>query len=139
MATKNNPVLGYIECSGCGDRCSVHQTTRGSGRFLYTRCGSCGVDQRTGAAVQSRLWYGAEWLDGAPSIPPPNLVEPEKSEAEGPELLGSEPGAADDPEPEPEPEKEPESEPEPESGSSGLGWLLVAIGGLAAVVLRGLR
>lgn len=123
MATKNNPVLGYVECQGCGGRCSVHQTTRGAGRFLYTRCGGCGVDQRTGPAVQSRLWWGAVWLDGPPEIRPPGVAE-------------------SGPEPEPEPKPEPEPEPLGIEETAGGGWIL-AIGGAVALVcvsmLRGGR
>jgi len=90
MSTRNNEVLGYTECSECNERATVHQTKRGKGRFLYTRC-ACGCDQRTGAAVQTRLYNNAEWLGDAPE-PPPNLIKPKVQE----------------------PEKQPESEPKPQ-------------------------
>jgi len=74
MATKNNEVLGYSKCDDCGDRATVHKVKRGKGRYLYKRCG-CGCDQRTGAKVQTKLFYGTEWIGDAPE-PPPNIIKP---------------------------------------------------------------
>lgn len=34
------------------------------GRHLYTSCPSCGLDQRTGAEVQNRIWHSMEWRAG---------------------------------------------------------------------------
>ncbi|WP_250655046.1 hypothetical protein [Alkalimarinus coralli] len=75
MAKRDNPVLGTIQCDGCGGTASVHQARRGSGRFLYTRCGECGADQRTGKAVQTRLYNQTEWRAGADPVKPPNVAE----------------------------------------------------------------
>ena len=83
MAKRDNPVLGTIECDGCGGVASVHQTARGNGRFLYTRCGECGCDQRAGAAVQKRLWMNTEWRPDASPIKPPNV--PDEIEQKEPE------------------------------------------------------
>lgn len=73
MAVKNNPVLGEVECSGCGGNATVHQTQRGKGRFLYTRCTECGPDQRAGKAVQQRLWNETRWREGQRPEAPPNV------------------------------------------------------------------
>lgn len=72
MAVKNNPVLGVVACD-CGESATVHQTTRGKGRFLYTRCPKCGVDQRTGPAVQKKLWANTVWRDGVEKVKPPGV------------------------------------------------------------------
>ena len=66
-----NDVIGYIDCDDCGERATVHKTNRGKARYLYRRCG-CGCDQRTGSAVQSRLFHETKWLGDAPA-PPPNV------------------------------------------------------------------
>lgn len=124
MAVKNNPVLGYVECDGCAGRASVHQTTRGAGRYLYTRCSACGVDQRTGAAVQSRLWWGCRWLDGVPETRPPGVTdEPESGPESGPKS-GPEPG------------HEPGNEPK---ASGGSGWLWAGLGAVALGIAAMMR
>ena len=98
---------------------------RRKGAHLYTRCDDCGIDQRTGAAVQNRLFYGADWVDGAPPIPV-NAGEP--------------PGdaVADDlGEPITEAVTEPPTEAKPKPNRKkrgGLGWLLAGLG-LIGVVL----
>lgn len=58
-----NETLGTIECTECGASADVKQTKRRGGH-LYSVCPNCGPDQRTGEAVQSRLWRGTEWRDG---------------------------------------------------------------------------
>lgn len=75
MAVENNPELGRVDCQGCEGECSVHQTKRGKGQFLYTRCSNCGVDQRTGPAVQTRLWNETRWRDGVEKKKPINAKE----------------------------------------------------------------
>lgn len=82
MARRDNPVLGTINCDGCGGTASVHQAKRGSGRFLYTRCGECGADQRTGKSVQTRLFNQTEWRTGADPVKPPNVLESSVPELE---------------------------------------------------------
>ena len=37
MPVRNNPILGYTICSECEEPATVHQQSRGSGRFFYTR------------------------------------------------------------------------------------------------------
>lgn len=130
MAKENRPVLGAISCTGCGGAATVHQTARGAGRYLYTRCNDCGVDQRTGARVQTRLWFGADWREGLkPDVCPPNLIDDGQD--------------GDREEPENEPENEPEradldEHKEPDGTSkSGVFWLVGGALGLAALVLRG--
>ncbi len=119
MAVKNNDVLGYAQCADCGERATVHRTTRGKGRYLYKRCG-CGCDQRTGAAVQTWLYNNTEWLGEAPE-PPPNLK----------------PAATPKAEPEPqEPPSEPEAQPEKqEKAETKTPLLLLGITGISAVLL----
>ncbi len=121
MAKRNNPVLGEIKCEDCGGAATVHQTARGAGRYLYTRCGECGPDQRTGAAVQTRLWYQTTWRDGAPEAKPPNLREP-KQEPEEPKTKPVE-------EPNPEPSKPAENQ-----GKTGFWWLLGGVGAVVAIL-----
>lgn len=70
MADDNkNPVLGTIDCSECGQMATVHQTARGKGKFLYTRCPECKADQRTGKAFQQRLWNETIWRGEKPVAP----------------------------------------------------------------------
>lgn len=70
MARTNNPVLGTIQCRECGQQATVHQTQRGKGRFLYTRCPECNADQRTGQTFQARLWRETDWREGANPVKP---------------------------------------------------------------------
>ena len=124
MARVNNPVLGTTRCE-CGESATVHRTTRGAGRFLYTRCTDCGTDQRTGAKVQTRLWSCTDWANGQPDVPPPNLLELGEKKLK--------------PEPETEPETEADFEPgEPKESSvaGALPWLAGGLG-LLALILRG--
>lgn len=130
MSSNKNPTLGTIACSGCGGQADVCQTSRGAGRYLYTRCAECGTDQRTGAKVQTAIWYGADWLNGAPDVMPPNLILKDENEPE---------------EPEPVPPREPATEPGEASnsgaseGDNDNGWLWLAGGaiGLIAMIVRG--
>lgn len=121
MARRNNPVLGTIACNECGGQATVHQTQRGKGRYLYTRCTECGPDQKTGAAFQRRLWSGTDWRPDADPVPPPGLEE-EPRQAATPEP---------DPEPVPEPEK-PTSEPR-KPGLGAVALLSGAVGLLIAI------
>lgn len=124
MTVKNNDVIGYINCDDCGTRASVHQTTRGKGRYLYKRC-ACGCDQRNGAAVQTRLFNGTQWIGAAPDAPPNLLtteIQPKTTEKQ----------------PEIEPDFEPQitaikSDSEPKGSMLGL---LASVGvGLGVVML----
>lgn len=124
MPRRDNPVLGTITCNGCGGVASVHQTQRGKGRFLYTRCGECGADQRTGRAIQARLWNETEWREGAEKVRPPNVDE---KSAENPVEITSEPEA----EPVAEPEAKKQSKPSKAGPLAVLG--VVVLGALAFV------
>ncbi len=122
MARRNNPVLGTIACNECGGQATVHQTQRGKGRYLYTRCTECGPDQKTGAQFQRRLWSGTDWRPDADPVPPPGLEE--------------QPRQAAVPEPDPEPTSEPKkstSEPE-QPRKPGLGAVALLAGVIGAVV-----
>lgn len=57
----SNPVLGTVACSGCGGQATVKQVKR-RGKHLYTQCVECGIDQRTGKAVQNEIWHGCNWM-----------------------------------------------------------------------------
>lgn len=85
MSGTGNEKLGVIDCETCGKECGVYQAKR-KGAHLYTRCsGGCGLDQRNGAIVQSRLFFGSRWLEGArvsqPSNADKSLFEQPKSNA----------------------------------------------------------
>lgn len=117
MAVKNNPELGRVKCEACGSDASVHQTQRGKGRFLYTRCGNCGVDQRAGAAVQTRLWNETQWREGLkPEEAPPNL---KNDDWKPPTTLTEQPKT----EPKPATEKQPAKP----ATSGGMGVLIVGV------------
>ena len=126
MAKVNNPALGIIACRDCDGVATVHQTSRGAGRFLYTRCTDCGPDQRTGAKVQTRLWHGTQWEAGQPDIKPPNVVD-DFSEKEPANGLDSSMDF------EPEPDDESSGEP---SKAGDWPWLLGGLG-LVALALGG--
>ena len=89
MATKNNPVLGYVQCADCSGRSTVHKAGGNRSGFYYRRC-NCGCDQRNGAAVQTALYNGCDWfvagLEEAglsnPPPPPPNYIESTESTEE---------------------------------------------------------
>lgn len=128
MPRANNPTLGTIACTECGDPADVCQTQRGKGRFLYTRCGNCGTLQLNGKAPQTRLYYGTQWRDGVAVERPPNVEERTGTTAQA---LGSQPET----EPEQEPETteiEPVTEPEPEPKGKAGGLAILA--GVLAVV-----
>ncbi len=44
--------IGYLPCKQCQSLKKVFQGQGKRARFLYTRC-DCGLDQRTGAAIQA--------------------------------------------------------------------------------------
>ena len=127
-----NEVLGKIDCETCDGSADVMQARR-KGAHLYTRCGSCGLDQRTGAAVQNRLFYRSIWIDRPPPIPV-NAGEPPAV---------SEVGESVDQVSEPETEKLTETQPKPDrkkSVKSGRwGWLVAVFGvvGVALAVVLG--
>lgn len=75
MATVNNPKLGDLTCSTCGQAATVHQSSRGKGRWLYTRGCECKCRQSSGATFQNDIWKRATWLDGAKPIKPSNIAE----------------------------------------------------------------
>ncbi|MFC3151788.1 hypothetical protein ACFOEK_12180 [Litoribrevibacter euphylliae] len=130
MATQNRPVIGYIPCSECGRRASVHQAARGKGRFLYTRCDECGCDQRTGKAVQTRLYYGMERVvDDVEIKRPANVPEEQPENLESSKV----PAVLEEPETQPdEPELEPETTepPQPKKEPKGAGMATAAILGV---------
>ena len=129
MATQNRPVIGYIHCPDCDTRATVHQQQRGKARFLYKRC-ECGCDQRTGAAVQTRLFYGMERVvDDVEIKRPPNVPEEKPENLESSRVVAV--SEQSKPEPE-EPTEEPEviTPPQPKKEPKGAGMATVAILGV---------
>lgn len=118
MPRVNNPKIGVIPCDLCGKPASVKQNSK---TYLYVGCQDCGVDQRKGAKLQTRVYQDAQWLDGVAPVPPVNLITDQPKEP-----AAAQESAAENPKP------EPKKEPEPESGNKG-GWAVLA--GLAAIIL----
>ena len=134
MSTQNNDVLGYTKCEA-GGRASVHRTNRGKARYLYTRCDCCGCDQRTGAAVQTRLFTTTEWLNGAPDAPP-NLLTTAIQPKNEPKLQSKTEPLQPDFEPKVEAVPQPKEEPK------GMGFLTMAgaaLGVLGLIMSRAVR
>lgn len=125
MAIQNRPVVGYIQCDGCGNRATVHQAQRSTKKgLLYTRCDNCGADQRTGAAVQKR-WR--QQLEPQPGYE--HLKEPVDEPAEEPDK----PATA---EPEAKPvvtEPEPTEQPKPAPKGKGATMHSPVFAGLLAL------
>lgn len=91
MPRKANAVaVARMTCltTGCGQRIAVYQNVR---HYLYTRCGSCGADQRNGEAHQVEVWQRCEPIDGAVIHRPPNV--PESAGPIGGALTGAAPAA----------------------------------------------
>lgn len=126
MTRRNNPVLGTIACNECGGQATVHQTQRGKGRYLYTRCTECGPDQKTGAAFQRRLWSGTDWRPDAEPVPPPGLEE-QPRQVDHP--VSVKPTGEPDPLVAPEPDK-----PTPEPRKPGLGAVALLSGAVGLLI-----
>ena len=73
MPVRNNPILGHTICSECEETATVHQQSRGAGRYLYTRGCDCKYRNSTGKVFQTRLWRETDWLPDANPIRPPNV------------------------------------------------------------------
>lgn len=78
----SNPVLGTMVCGGCGGQATVKQAKR-RGQYLYTQCLECGIDQRTGKAVQNEIWHSTEWKNDVDKMQhrPANVVDNFKLDA----------------------------------------------------------
>lgn len=90
-----NDVLGYINCTDCGTRGTVHQAKRGKGRYLYKRC-DCGCDQRNGKSVQTALYYNTDWIVQPIPERPANVDENPPQPAKEP-IAAAQPKVADEP------------------------------------------
>jgi len=59
-------ILGHIECDGCGQNAGIKKISNSP--LLYLHCKKCGMDRRSGAALQAK-WQAAidspQSLDGA--------------------------------------------------------------------------
>ncbi len=119
-----NEILGRVDCFTCGERSAVMQTKR-KGAHLYTRCSSCGLDQRTGAKVQQKIWNEAEWL-GLPPTPPENVIPNKPIESQP---KAEQTGAEDF-----DPTLTDETEQEPVKQASKKGLILVGVLGLAGII-----
>ncbi len=113
MPVRNNPILGYTICSECEEPATVHQQSRGSGRFLYTRGCDCKYRNSTGKVFQTRLWYSTDWVPGADPVKPPNLAEPPEVTPEPRERI--------------EPDVVADEVDEAEDDESVSGWLVTGI------------
>ena len=131
MAVQNKPVLGYFECSDCGERGTVHAAS-GRRSQLYKRCG-CGCDQRNGKAVQTRLWFETEWIEGLKPDNAPSMVDVEVGQVDRASQKAQ--GVAVDVEAGQQTEIKPDEESE-KIDKSGLWWLAAGVAGLAALVGR---
>lgn len=134
-----NEVIGSWQCDA-GGSADVMQTKR-RGHHLYTNCKCCGVDQRTGAQRQTKLWNEAKFFPGVTVKKPANVTEQtEHIGSPGPEALG--PVEPDQAKPEPETggdfdptEGDSQTEDRPEPGRSwprllaGMTLLGSAVGG----------
>lgn len=88
-ANPNAVVIGQIKCPtpGCSERAAVLQNSRD---YLYTRCSTCGADQRNGVAAQVYFWQHMEPKQGAVVLRPRNV--PESAGDIGCALRGEAPG-----------------------------------------------
>ncbi|AMO56620.1 hypothetical protein GZ77_03565 [Endozoicomonas montiporae] len=140
MPRTNNPTLGTIQCDACGGIADVCQAQRGKGRFLYTRCGECGTDQRTGKVIQSRLYLETNWRDGVEVMRPANVEEPTKGQVQ-PEpkpVVKSVVEPAPEPDTtEPKPVVEPAPEPNKEPKGRGLFALVATVAAITLLPFRG--
>ncbi len=119
-----NDVLGYYDCTDCGERGTVHRTKRGKARLFYKRCG-CGCDQRSGSDVQTKLYDGTQWIGDKPE-PPPNYKPKVQKTTEQPKV-----------EPKTEPKPQPKEEPKTTAKTPIL-WGLAGVVGLSLLtVIRG--
>lgn len=121
----NNEVLGTVQCPECGGQASVMQTRRRGG-YLYTKCVQCGLDQRTGKAVQNRIWHGCTWK---PAVDPMHHRPACVVDGWQPDLETEQRVLVDDWQPGELTEQQTEPEPvKPVKSGSGAGRALVALG-----------
>ena len=124
-----NDELGRIKCN-CGKTASVYQAKR-KGAHLYSRCPDCGLDQRTGARVQNRLYWETDFNGGGKPPRPEGVSEspPEKVTETEPKKPAAGSG---DYVPPGEPVTEKVTETEPKNGLKagvGLIFIMAALGG----------
>ena len=86
--------IGYLACNQCLEVKKVYQGQGKRAKFLYSRCG-CGVDQRTGSAVQAQfashksLEEATADLKQMSSPPEPKTTEkPPKKACKTPWIIG---------------------------------------------------
>lgn len=126
-----NEVLGRrrTPCPDCGKCAEVMQAKR-KGAHLYTRC-VCGLEQKTGAEFQLKVWQDTDW-SGEPPTPPSN-IEGKIGQATDQPKAGAALADFDPTEPEAEKatEKKPKKQAKGRGGVLGLVLLLSAMGGAA--------
>lgn len=132
-----NDELGRIKCE-CGATASVFQAKR-KGAHLYTRCPSCGLDQRTGAAVQSRLYWLTDWNGGIKPTKPQGVGDA-PTEAQPKKPTDKQPKAVADFDPSTETESvkatEKPTESEPKGNLKAVVGLIVIFAGLGGVLWK---
>lgn len=137
-----NPLLGEVRCDDCGGVRYVYQSKR-KGKHLYTRCGACGIDQRTGAAPQAKMaqYVPVGTLATEPE-PAQTAPEPAPDPTPATDTDGQDVFFTGDPvtiEPTPEPDSEPvPDQPEPKRGG-GIGGLIFGLLLILAPALALLR
>lgn len=130
---QNNP-LGYVVCKTCLTPKAIYQGTGKRQNFVYGRC-ACGLDNRTGKAIQTQL----------KAFKPLDDIEAELTILNQPVEIAnqsqSEPQSAAIPEPNPPesvPQPAPQSEPQSQSHSEPVGMMAcVGIGSLIGLVFGG--
>lgn len=137
--------MGYIRCPvpDCDEVATVHKTS-GTRKQFYTKCPSCGCDQRNGARhqawIQNTMQATEEQAQAGNQPKAPEVPEAKESVAStAPEAepLTLEKSTEQDAKPEakrPEPQNTDQKEPQSALGALGAGGLVgLILGGLAAV------
>lgn len=143
--SKEKPVMGYIRCPvpECDEIATVYRTA-GTRRQFYTKCPSCGCDQRNGARhqawIQNTMQATEEQAQAGNQPKAPEVPEAKESgaytapEAEPLTLEKSTEQAAKPEAKRPEPQTTTQNEPPSKLGALGAGGLVgLILGGLAAV------
>lgn len=83
--------IGYKPCKKCLSLKSILQGQGKRARFLYAKC-SCGIDQRTGEAVQASFADNMSKEDAQAALeiikqPKPNETEPKEKSSKAPWII----------------------------------------------------
>ena len=78
MSDTREPI-GYLPCKECLSLKSVFQGQGKRARFLYVKC-DCGIDQRTGAVVQSKWAQHVSKEEAAAALEAMKQPEPKETD-----------------------------------------------------------